>query len=76
MSTILGRDTSALLVIDVQNGVAEGAFHRDEVITKIASAVESARAGGIPVVWHGDEQLHPAHHSRGTRARIRRHAHL
>ena len=59
MSTLTGRDKTALLVIDVQEGVAEGAYHRDEVIATIASAVDRARAGGIPVVWvqHSDEEM-------------------
>jgi nicotinamidase-related amidase len=59
MSTLPDRDKSALLVIDVQNGVAEGAFHRDEVITNIARVVDRARSTGIPVVWvqHSDEEM-------------------
>ena len=59
MSTLPGRDSSALLVIDVQNGVAEGAFHRDEVITNIVRVVDRARSTGIPVVWvqHSDEEM-------------------
>ena len=59
MTTLSHREKPALLVIDVQNGVAEGAFHRDEVIATIASAVERARSGGMPVVWvqHSDEEM-------------------
>jgi nicotinamidase-related amidase len=53
------RANSALLVVDVQNGVVEGAYKRDEVITNIESAVARARAAGVPVVWvqHSDEEL-------------------
>jgi nicotinamidase-related amidase len=53
------RANSALLVIDVQNGVVEGAYKRDEVIANIETAVAKARAAHVPVVWvqHSDEEL-------------------
>ncbi len=53
------RNNSALLVIDVQNGVVEGAYKRDEVIANIETAVAKARSAGVPVVWvqHSDEEL-------------------
>ena len=53
------RKNSALLVIDIQNGVVEGAFKRDEIVANIESAVARARAKHIPVVWiqHSDEEL-------------------
>lgn len=59
MTTLAGRDRSALLVIDVQRDVVAEAFDRDAVIDRIAGLVEQARAGGVPVVWvqHHDEQL-------------------
>ena len=59
MSTIPGRNKTALLVIDVQNGVVEGAYRRDEVIANIEQAVAKARAAEVPVVWvqHSDEEL-------------------
>ena len=59
MTTFTDRDISALLVIDVQNGVAEGAFRREEVIGNIASVVERARHAGVPVVWvqHSDDDM-------------------
>ena len=58
MST-LGRSKSALLVIDVQNQVVDGAFNRDAVIANISTAVHNARAAGIAVVWiqHSDEWM-------------------
>lgn len=58
MST-LGRDKSALLVIDVQNQVVEGAYNKDQVISNINSAVVKARAAGVPVVWvqHSDDWM-------------------
>ena len=57
--TTLGRDKSALLVIDVQNQVVEGAYNKDHVISNINSAVMKARAAGVPVVWvqHSDDWM-------------------
>jgi nicotinamidase-related amidase len=59
MSTLAGRDKSALLVIDVQNGVVEGAFNLKAVLENINSAITKARAAGLPVIWvqHSDEEL-------------------
>lgn len=53
------RENSALLVVDVQNGVVEGAYKRDEVIANIETAVAKARASNVPVIWvqHSDEEL-------------------
>src|SRR6202022_3495889 len=59
MSTLENRPNTALLVIDVQNGVVRGAHERDAVVANVGSLVEKARRGGVPVVWvqHSDEQL-------------------
>jgi nicotinamidase-related amidase len=59
MTTLQGRDTSALLVIDVQNGVIGGAHRRDEVVATIRGLVDRARTEGVPVVWiqHSDDGL-------------------
>jgi nicotinamidase-related amidase len=51
MTTLTERPNTALLVIDVQNGVVDGAFRRDEVVANISSLVDRARADGVPVVW-------------------------
>jgi nicotinamidase-related amidase len=51
MTTIPERPNSALLVIDVQNDVVEGAYERDAVVANIASLVERARSEKVPVVW-------------------------
>lgn len=51
MTTLPNRPNSALVVIDVQNGVVEDAWNRDGVIGNIASLVEKARASDVPVVW-------------------------
>ncbi len=57
--TTLARPNSALLVIDVQNQVVEGAFNKDAVIVNINNAVHKARATGVPVVWvqHSDDWM-------------------
>ena len=57
--TTLGRTKSALLVIDVQNQVVDGAFKKDQVIANINTAVGKARAAGVPVVWvqHSDDWM-------------------
>lgn len=57
MTTLSGRPATALLVIDVQQGVVDGAHQREEVVTSIAGLVDRARAQDVPVVWvqhHGE----------------------
>ena len=59
MTTLPDRPNTALLVIDVQNGVVVNAHNRDGVIANINTLVDKARAEGVPVVWvqHADEDL-------------------
>ena len=59
MSTFTDRPNTALLVIDMQNGVVEGAHDRDAVVANVATLVDKARVSGVPVVWvqHNSEQL-------------------
>src|ERR1700689_2454096 len=59
MTTLPGRTNTALLVIDVQNGVVEGAHDRGGVVSRIGSLVERAREADVPVIWvqHTDEDL-------------------
>ncbi len=59
MTTLQDRPNTALLVVDVQQGVVEGAHQRDEVVANVASLVEQARAAKVPVVWvqHSSEDL-------------------
>src|SRR5260370_11075853 len=59
MTTLENRPNTALLVVDVQNGVVEGAHERDAVVARVGSLVEKARRERVPVVWvqHSDEQL-------------------
>lgn len=54
MSTLENRPNSALVVIDVQNGVVAGNFERDAVIQNIGALVEKARREHVPVVWVQD----------------------
>src|SRR6476660_2884376 len=59
MTTLENRPNTALLVVDVQNGVVEGAPARDTVLANVGSLVEKARREQVPVVWvqHSDEGL-------------------
>ena len=59
MSTLQNRPNTALLVVDVQNGVVGGAHERDAVVANVGSLVEKARRERVPVVWvqHSDGQL-------------------
>ncbi len=59
MTTFENRPNTALLVVDVQNGVVGGAHQRDAVVANIGSLVGKARQERIPVVWvqHSDEGL-------------------
>ena len=51
MTSLSNRPNTAVVVIDVQNGVVEGVPHRDEVIANINGIVERARAADVPVIW-------------------------
>ena len=57
MTTLENRQHTALLVVDVQNGVVADAHERDAVVANIAGLVERARREQVPVVWvqHSDE---------------------
>jgi nicotinamidase-related amidase len=59
MATLENRPNTALLIIDVQNGVVAGGYERDVVVANISSLVEKARTAAVPVVWvqQTDEQL-------------------
>jgi len=59
MTNLPDRPNTALLVIDVQNGVVSGAHNRDGVIANINTLVDRARADDVPVVWvqHSSEEL-------------------
>jgi nicotinamidase-related amidase len=59
MTSLPDRPNTALLVVDVQNAVVDGAFRRDEVIANISTLVEDARSKDVPVVWvqHSSDNL-------------------
>jgi nicotinamidase-related amidase len=59
MTTLQNRPKTALLVVDVQNGVVEGAHGRDAVVANVGNLVEKARRENVPVVWvqHSDDGL-------------------
>jgi nicotinamidase-related amidase len=51
MTTLENRPNTALLVVDVQNGVVEGTHERDAVVANVGVLVEKARQERVPVVW-------------------------
>ncbi|HEY2710480.1 MAG TPA: isochorismatase family protein [Caulobacteraceae bacterium] len=58
MTTLQNRPNTALVVIDVQNGVVAKAHDRDAVVANIASLVGKARQDRVPVIWvqhHSDD---------------------
>ena len=59
MTSLADRPHTALVVIDVQNGVVANAYERDEVIANINALVDKARAEHVPVIWvqHSSEEL-------------------
>ena len=59
MATRGNAEKSALLVIDVQHGVVENSWHKDDVIANCAKMVDHARATAVPVIWiqHQAEDL-------------------
>jgi nicotinamidase-related amidase len=59
MTTLENRPNTALLVIDVQNGVVAGTYERDAVVANVDSLVEKARRERVPVVWvqHSDDHI-------------------
>ena len=58
MTSLEGRPRTALLVVDVQNGIVGNAFERDRVVANIRALVDRARDEGVPVVWvqHSDDE--------------------
>ena len=59
MTTLSDRPNTALVVIDVQNGVVANAHQRDDVIGNISTLVDKARAQDVPVIWvqHTSDEL-------------------
>jgi nicotinamidase-related amidase len=59
MTTLSDRPNTALMVIDVQNGVVTGTHQRDAVVANIGTLVDKAREEGVPIIWvqHSDENM-------------------
>jgi nicotinamidase-related amidase len=59
VATLDNRPNTALLLVDVQNGVVGGAHERDAKIANVGALVEKAREAEIPVIWvqHNDDGL-------------------
>jgi nicotinamidase-related amidase len=59
VTTLSDRPNTALMVIDVQNGVVADAHQRDGVVANISTLVDNAREEGVQIVWvqHSGEQL-------------------
>ena len=59
MSKLENRPNTALLVIDVQDGVVHKAYQRHAVVANIGRLVEKARGEHVPAVWvqHNDENI-------------------
>jgi nicotinamidase-related amidase len=59
MTTLVNRPNTALLVIDVQNGVMGEAYDREKVVANIGALVDKAREAGVDVVWvlHTSDEL-------------------
>jgi len=59
MTTLTDRPGTALLVIDVQNGVMAASHDTEAVVGRIEGLVARARAAQVPVVWvqHSSEEL-------------------
>ena len=51
MTTLENRPNTALIVIDVQNGVVGEAYERDTIVGNVGTVVEKAREAEVPVVW-------------------------
>ena len=58
MTTLSSRPNSALLVVDVQNGVVAQAYERDAVVANIGRLVGKARREGVPVIWVQHTEAH------------------
>jgi nicotinamidase-related amidase len=59
MTTLENRPTTALLVVDMQNGNLAEAHARAVVVANVGILVEKARRDAIPVIWvlHSNKQL-------------------
>ena len=53
------RNKTALLIVDVQNGVIKSAYNSDQVVENINLMISKARASKVPIIWvqHTDRGL-------------------
>lgn len=74
MTNLPDRPNTALLVIDVQNGVVSRAHNRDGVIANINTLVDKARAEEVPVAWvqHSSDGVRPRALLTGAGSRVSR----
>jgi nicotinamidase-related amidase len=54
MTTLANRPNTAVLIVDVQEGVVEGNYQKDQVVSNISSLVGRARKADVPVIWVQD----------------------
>jgi nicotinamidase-related amidase len=59
MTTLHNRPNTALLIVDVQTGVVEGAYRRGATVDNVGLLVDKARGERVPIVWiqHSDDHL-------------------
>ena len=59
MSAYPDRPNTALIVIDVQNGVVDYSKNRNEVVSRISTLVEKARDSKTDVIWvqHSEDDM-------------------
>jgi nicotinamidase-related amidase len=59
MTSLPDRPNTALLVVDMQEGVVGDAYEVDRVVANISTLVTRARDADVPVIWvqHSDEEL-------------------
>jgi nicotinamidase-related amidase len=59
MTSLPHRPNTALVVIDMQQGVVAEAFEVDRVVANINTLIDAARAARVPIVWvqHADDDL-------------------
>ena len=59
MATVRKGQNTALMVVDVQQGVMKNAWEAQRVIANVAATVAQARASNMPGIWvqHADAEL-------------------
>ncbi len=59
MATVREGNKAALIIVDAQVAVMEGAWDASNKLNHMGIAVEKARSQGVPVIWvqHSDDEL-------------------